>query len=74
MRTRLNLFALLLTLPVLMIAILGCSRGPCIAIVAPDGKTRATVMVEVADDEAQREVGLMYGKHLDDKAEMILVF
>ena len=55
-------------------AILGCARGPCVAIVAPDGKSRATVAVEVADNESQREVGLMYRKHLDDDAGMIFVF
>src|SRR5258708_2012212 len=61
-------------LAVLTLAILGCARGPCVAIVAPDGKARATVTVEVADDEAHREVGLMFRKHLDDGAGMIFVF
>jgi hypothetical protein len=49
-------------------------RGPCVAIVAPDGKTRASVTVEVADTEQQREVGLMFRKHLDDEAGMLFVF
>jgi len=57
-----------------MTALLGCMRGPCVAIVAPDGKTRASVTVEVADTEQQREVGLMFRKHLDDEAGMLFVF
>ena len=57
-----------------MPALLGCMRGPCVAIVAPDGKTRASVTVEVADTEQQREVGLMFRKHLDDEAGMLFVF
>jgi uncharacterized protein len=57
-----------------MPALLGCMRGPCVAIVAPDGKTRETVAVEVADTEQQREVGLMFRKHLDDEAGMLFVF
>ena len=57
-----------------MPALLGCMRGPCVSIIAPDGKTRATVAVEVAATEPQREVGLMYRKHLDDRAGMIFVF
>ena len=57
-----------------MPALLGCMRGPCVAIVAPDGKTRASVTVEVADTEQQREVGLMFRKHLDDDAGMLFVF
>ena len=57
-----------------MPALLGCARGPCVAIVAPDGKTRASVTVEVADTEQQREVGLMFRKHLDDEAGMLFVF
>ena len=57
-----------------MPALLGCMRGPCVAIVAPDGKTRASVTVEVADTEQEREVGLMFRKHLDDEAGMLFVF
>jgi uncharacterized membrane protein (UPF0127 family) len=55
-------------------AILGCARGPCVTIVGPDGKPRATVAVELAHTDAQRELGLMYRKHLDDNAGMIFVF
>jgi uncharacterized protein len=57
-----------------LIALLGCARGPCVAIVAPDGATRATISVEVANTIEQRERGLMFRKHLDDNAGMIFIF
>jgi uncharacterized membrane protein (UPF0127 family) len=57
-----------------LLALLGCARGPCVAIVSADGKPRAAVTVEVASTTAQREVGLMYRNHLDDNAGMIFVF
>jgi uncharacterized membrane protein (UPF0127 family) len=63
-----------LALIVALLALLGCARGPCVLIVGADGKPRATVAVEVANTGAQREVGLMYRKHLDDDAGMIFVF
>jgi uncharacterized membrane protein (UPF0127 family) len=63
-----------LALPVLLFALLGCAHGPCVSIVAPDGTTRATVSVEVANTVEQRERGLMFRKHLDDNAGMIFVF
>jgi uncharacterized membrane protein (UPF0127 family) len=69
-RSRIAPFAFLVLMP----ALLGCMRGPCVAIVAPDGKTRASVTVEVADTEQQREVGLMFRKHLDDEGGMLFVF
>ena len=56
------------------LALLGCARGPCVSIVAPDGTTRATVAIEVANNSEQRERGLMFRKHLDDNAGMIFVF
>src|ERR1700693_5259747 len=59
---------------VVLSALLGCARGPCVAIVGADGKPRATVAVEVASTGPQREVGLMFRKHLDDNAGMIFVF
>ena len=70
LRVRFRYLALLVTL----LALLGCARGPCVSIVGADGKPRATVAVEVANTGAQREVGLMYRKHLDDDAGMIFVF
>lgn len=52
----------------------GCSRGPQIAILAPDGAARATVNVEVADTPHSREAGLMYRDDLGRDAGMIFVF
>ncbi len=48
--------------------------APRVAIFAPAGARRASVKVEIADDEAQRERGLMFRKHLDEDAGMIFVF
>ena len=59
---------------VILLALLGCARGPCVTIVGADGKPRATVAVEVANTGTQRELGLMYRKHLDENAGMIFVF
>lgn len=70
LRTRFRTLALLFV----TLAILGCARGPCVAIVAPDGKTRATVSVEVVNTFEQRQHGLMFRKHLDENAGMIFVF
>jgi uncharacterized membrane protein (UPF0127 family) len=69
-RIRITPFAFVLVL----VALLGCARGPCVSIVGADGKPRATVAVEVASTGPQREVGLMFRKHLDDNAGMIFVF
>jgi uncharacterized membrane protein (UPF0127 family) len=69
-RIRISPFAFVLVL----VALLGCARGPCVSIVGADGKPRASVAVEVASTGPQREVGLMYRKHLDDNAGMIFVF
>jgi hypothetical protein len=57
-----------------LVALLGCARGPCVSIIGADGKPRATVAVEVASTGPRRELGLMYRKHLDDNAGMIFVF
>ncbi len=70
MRARLRYLALVVAL----LALLGCAHGPCVSIVGADGQPRATVAVEVANTGPQREVGLMYRKHLDDDAGMIFVF
>jgi len=59
---------------VVLLALLGCARGPCVTIVGADGKPRATIAVEVASTGPQREVGLMFRKHLDDNAGMVFVF
>jgi len=70
LRSRLTALSLLL----IVVALLGCARGPCVTIIAPDGTTRATVQVEVADTNSLRETGLMYRKHLDADAGMIFIF
>ncbi|MGH7926064.1 MAG: DUF192 domain-containing protein [Candidatus Binatus sp.] len=70
LRIRIHPFALVIVL----LGPLGCARGPCVAIVGADGKARATVTVEVANTGPQRELGLMYRRHLDDGAGMIFVF
>ena len=70
LRIRVGPLALVLAL----FALLGCARGPCVTIVAPNGTARATVAVEVASTGPQRELGLMYRTHLDDSAGMIFVF
>jgi len=69
-RIRAGPFALVAVL----LALLGCARGPCVTIVGSDGRPRATVAVEVANTGAQRELGLMYRNHLDENAGMIFVF
>ncbi len=47
---------------------------PRLAIFAPGGVERAAVRVEIAEDEAGRERGLMFRAHLDENAGMIFVF
>ncbi len=74
LRCRWHIRSRYLALVLVLLALLGCARGPCIAIVAPDGTTRATVSIEVANTTEQRERGLMFRKHLDDNAGMIFVF
>jgi len=59
---------------VFALVLIACARGPCVAIVAPNGKEQAQVRVEVADTASERETGLMYRSHLDDDAGMIFVF
>jgi len=70
LRSRLTALSLLL----IVVALLGCARGPCVTIISPDGTTRATVQVEVADTNSLRETGLMYRKQLDADAGMIFIF
>src|ERR1700735_5777902 len=74
LRRRLHIRSRYFALVVVLLALLGCAHGPCISIVAPDGTTRATVAIEVANTNEQRERGLMFRKHLDDDAGMIFVF
>ncbi len=51
-----------------------CKSGPRVAIIGPDGATRAVVRVEIANTPAEREIGLMYRDHLDSSSGMIFVF
>lgn len=50
------------------------ARGPTVVIASPGGADRADVRVEIANTSAEREVGLMYRKHLDADAGMLFVF
>lgn len=57
-----------------LVLLTACSQSPHVDIVAPDGKPRAEVHVEIADNESKRETGLMYRNHLADDSGMIFVF
>jgi uncharacterized membrane protein (UPF0127 family) len=48
--------------------------SPRVAIFASNGSERAAVRVEIADDQAGRERGLMFRDHMDENAGMIFVF
>jgi uncharacterized membrane protein (UPF0127 family) len=54
--------------------IVACADGPRVAIVSPDGSRRAIIKVEIANTPGERELGLMYRKHLDENAGMIFLF
>ena len=71
---RLRIGTITLALTVLLLAPLGCARGPSASIVGPDGKLRGAVSVEVADTPAARETGLMDRNHLGESMGMIFVF
>src|SRR5580704_5899754 len=51
-----------------------CEHGNRVAIVAPDGSTRATVKIELADTPQSQELGLMYRDSLPSDAGMLFVF
>ncbi len=67
-----------------MLALLCCAAAasaepplqvaPRVSIFEPGGAKRASVRVEIADDEASRERGLMFRAHMDEDAGMIFVF
>lgn len=63
-----------LVLATLLLALAACERGPRVAIVAPDGSTRATLKIEIADTDEKREVGLMYRDELANDAGMLFIF
>lgn len=53
----------------------GCDPpGPRVVIVAPDKSIRATIAVEIVNTPQQRELGLMYRRHMDENAGMLFVF
>ena len=58
----------------LTISLAACAGGPRIEIAAPNGAVRATVNVEIADNSAKREHGLMDRDLMDEYAGMIFIF
>jgi uncharacterized protein len=58
----------------LLIGATACTAGPSVSIQGSDGTNKATVVLEIADTAAKREVGLMYRNKLDANAGMIFVF
>ncbi len=60
-----------------MLALMQCAhapQGPRVAIVGPDGHPRATVAVELAQNDPQRERGLMYRGELASNSGMLFIF
>jgi uncharacterized membrane protein (UPF0127 family) len=47
---------------------------PSVGIVAPDGAYRAVVKIEIANNNASREIGLMYRKSLGGDNGMLFIF
>jgi uncharacterized membrane protein (UPF0127 family) len=58
----------------LCMSLTACAQGPHVEIIAPDGKVRADVAVEIAATPQQRETGLMYRGHLGANDGMIFLF
>jgi uncharacterized protein len=58
----------------LMLAVTACAHEPRVEIADADGVTKAVVRVELAEDEATRELGLMYRQHLAEDAGMLFIF
>ena len=61
---------------VLVVALLSasCAHADTVEIDSPKGDERASVKVEIANTEPERETGLMYRNHLDNDAGMLFVF
>jgi uncharacterized membrane protein (UPF0127 family) len=60
-----------------MLALIQCAQtpdGPRVTIAGPDNQARATVNVELAQTEAQRQRGLMYRTGLPSNAGMLFIF
>jgi uncharacterized membrane protein (UPF0127 family) len=74
MRLKNSVLAAGLVLAALLLAVAACERGPRVAIVAPDGSTRTTLKIEIADTDEKREFGLMYRDALADDAGMLFIF
>jgi uncharacterized protein len=58
----------------LMLLFTACAGGPRVRISNADGTGKAVVHVEIADNAAARELGLMYRQHLDRDAGMLFIF
>jgi uncharacterized membrane protein (UPF0127 family) len=58
----------------LMLSLAACAEGPRIEITGPGGQSLVAIGVEIADNSAKREVGLMYRRNMDEYAGMIFVF
>ena len=58
----------------LAIASAARAEQPRVEITTPDGAYRAVVKVEIADNDASREIGLMYRKRLGGDDGMLFVF
>ncbi|HLH75402.1 MAG TPA: DUF192 domain-containing protein [Candidatus Binataceae bacterium] len=70
-----SLLALLPLLALMPVMGPGCdSKQPAVAIVSPTGQPLATLVVEIARTRTQREVGLMFRKHLGADRGMLFVF
>ncbi|HEV3110041.1 MAG TPA: DUF192 domain-containing protein [Candidatus Binataceae bacterium] len=66
-----------LLLPLAMLALMQCAHtpeGPRVAIVGASNEPRATVSVEIAQTNPQRERGLMYRSQLPADAGMLFIF
>ncbi len=57
-----------------LLGLAACEHSPRVAIIAPDGSTRATLKIEIADTAAKRELGLMYRDALADDSSMLFIF
>ncbi len=66
--------AAVLVLAAMLLALAACEHGPRVAIIAPDGSTRATLEIEIADTGAKRELGLMYRDAVANDAGMLFIF
>lgn len=66
--------AQLLCLMVMALMLAQCSHEPTVAIVRADGRHLASIRVEIANTEQERDIGLMYRRSLAANAGMLFVF